>query len=703
MKKDDARRSRNASHARRKNAKLDEFFRESPTTRGDVPTPLSGSLRSIATRDEVLTEELEEALGAHLIRRIITDVGQVFTILQTLENALERNPRDLFVDYVRQLVNSYNNLCKSIKREVSGPYIARLQDSASKLREYLRSALAVFGVPYLIKQTCDDDDVGEKSVFVVCISPNGAVLNEEKLRFVAERRIISPCGKLICEILPKVRLRESLGVDSASYEWILNPWGLRYSYELFFAVATSVRAGNGGSDVTIYPRPETLREYFARGGLTYVIPSVELSRYPEYYQKRIHEAVLNEVEYDAAAEVSHVKLLRNDAIIFLDGRVLPYEHRFDDVLADHGPYVIRALRNYISLLDVARRVSVVGIVKRRGVSVLWHLLRHVALPPLTKGGGPHLLEEPTIEMARDGFIAPLLFYFYEKRAESSEARGGDSFLITYIVVRPFWALDPNFWSILQQYLQSKEGLGWRDVYNNEEKEEFWRGVLYEYLQRAGDQLASLKMNLEDALGERYRNMDEVAHKAAEVLAPAVASRAALFFTATRQLLREHLWPYLEEVRKNPIHNMPILELPRWEVLIPGIGRNERFDSYEQYILSYVSSALMSPSKTEELFTPYPHLGKYAEQRNVVYFTPVSVFISHEYASGSVINISKIVESAIQRDAIEALGKLFALIRGGEMTKIVDKLHKTLGVNYEEELRKYLKAVADILRDLSRTK
>ena len=337
----------------------------------------------------------------------------------------------------------------------------------------------------------------------------------------------------------------------------------------------------------------------------FIVTPASLQEMDQSLWKRAGEAALDAVEYRKLKEafLPPKDLLGTESpyvssrplIAFLDGRIFPYEFRFDDYLHDHGKFVQAAFINMADLIagnDLYNqpenpRTIICGVVKRSGLNVFKIILSFW----LYMEG---LIEEDTFwkimdAPLTDGYLLWKIFSLIRSRLDEKIREG---LLVTFRVRKPFY-------SMIQEVtiLEDKE-----------------------YMNLLAEESAEEKMKIlgdlslwEDALRRyaRKRRMPEV-----DVGPYAVACTSAFILQFYCDA------PYLS--------NLQDLILPRFEVLIPyRIARNRsQLLLFDHSVLIRMNLLFGRLKKSMVLYKIYEE-DRERESRLVV---PREVNSAHEWAN-----------------------------------------------------------------------
>jgi len=599
---------KDTSSSKRSSAKLDKWLYQTQEvdemhTSDLVKERFWESIK--AKSDEPYSYELEDVVLLHLVVKAM--------ITQLLRNSIARlidegvltgkaSAHDTLLQYFKAYNESIRGLSEKLARETRASQQSNIRGRIGDLRELFETALRVYGIPYVDKKECDRD-----SIFAACTSSAPQIF-EEKLRHYLPSKIILPddgenAGCLEAEFDDRFVAH---GIDSARGQ-IIYPYSINYeeTYVLF-----TVRVEwheDAEPNLVVFPNPDSIDTYLRPRGdaFPFLISTFDVAK-TEYAEKRLLEAAMNALEYKsiiaAADNTSYTEPL------YLDGRLFPYEHRLDDLFYYHGRYVYRALKEYRNVVERASRPPIIGIVKRPGISILWHFARYVILRNLSNELGIDetalLLTELRSPYIHDGVLALRMLMSAKGKCR------GRKLVTTFAVIRPYWVLEPKFLRFADEYLKTEEGRErWHAFLEREHDRDFWRAV-FRYIYDNDENFHKDVDNLAEL--EEGGNANRVLDTLAEV----TASRVATFYVAPLELLNR-----IESLPKDLTEH---LGLARWEVMIPlGLGGNHRA------VWQYIRHALRHPSSSTSMYITYTYLSKHPETFGLDILLPKPVRLAHD--------------------------------------------------------------------------
>jgi hypothetical protein len=635
---------KDTSSSKRSSAKLDRWLHQTQrideTRASDlVKERFWESIK--AKSDEPYSYELEDVVLLRLVvKAMMTQLSRDSIARLIDEGVLTREVsiHDTLLQYFRAYSESIRGLSEKLARETRASQQSNIRGRIGDLRELFEAALRVYGIPYVDKKECDRD-----SIFAACISSAPQIF-EEKLRHYLLSRIILPddgenAGCLEAEVDDRFVAH---GIDSARGQ-IIYPYSGSYEEAyVLFTVGVEWRE-DAEPNLVVFPNPESDDVYLRPRGDTFpfLISTFDVAK-TEYAEKRLLEAAMNALEYKSiiatADRISYVEPL------YLDGRLFPYEHRLDDLFYYHGRYVYRALKEYRNITVRASQRPIIGIVKRPGISILWHFARYVILSNLSNELGIDetalLLTELKSPYIHDGILALRMLMSAKGKCKSQ------GLVTTFAVIRPYWVLEPKFLRFADEYLKTEEGHErWHAFLERENKPDFWRAV-FRYIFDKDENFKKDVENLADL--EEEGNATRVLDTLAEV----TASRVATFYVAPLELLngieskKELLSKDLTEY----------LGLARWEVMIPpGLGGDHKA------VWQYIRRALRHPSDSTNLYIIYTYLSKYPETFGLNLLLPKPVELAHEIVTKGAETLTSEYAVALKRKTVRSEALLRELI------------------------------------------
>jgi len=437
-----------------KQSKLDEIF-------GDA-----FKAENVETLEEVegarRAEEQERVLpkiDVDIVRYVIGDRLMSAIIKSIAEDIAKEDPKRLFRDFLYWLRDIfYSNVQELLKnpghkkKEEIRNVLVTIDDIIKKL--YGR----VLGIPISHSERQRHAAIilrlrtkAKESIFEI---------NDTLLREYLEKRI--PDDTFVVWVRPrKVKNFLVIGVDTSTAKVVIRLYPL-VRRPLYFHVNAGCRAkisSHGLEPVLeIYPKPEDLsylsmKDAEERG---YVIRLSTLYSVSEEFHGRIREAQMNTIEYMLVKEsMENLDPLEGSPdVIYLDGRIFPYEHKLDDcIYGEHWLFVyrsLRAFRNLISTVDSnGERTIVAGAVKRGNIGFLSFLVLWYARE---KGiiNDKDLLDFLTHRQGvRDSEIATLLLgTLYKKRLTRGIVPR------TFAIIRGFYFMEDRLRTNYVKYAQS---------------------------------------------------------------------------------------------------------------------------------------------------------------------------------------------------------------------------------------------------------
>ena len=610
---------------------MKEKFWESIQAKSDEPY-------SYELEDVVLLRLVVKAMKTQLLRNSITkliDEG-ILTGKASVHDTLLR--------YFEAYVESIRGLTEKLAGETRGSEQSSIRGRIGYLRELFETALRVYGIPYVDKKECDRD-----SIFAACTSSSAPQIFEEKLRRYLPSRIILPddgenAGCLEVEVDDDFVAH---GIDSARGQIVYRHSGGYEEAYVFFTVRIEWREKKEPK-LIVFPEPDSIDTYLRPrdDAFPFLVTTSDVAKTTEYAEKRLLEAAMNALEYKSI--IATADSISSAEPLYLDGRLFPYEHRLDDLFYYHGRYVYRALKEYRNVVERASRRTIIGIVKRPGISILWHFARYVVLSNLSNKLGIDetalLLTELRSPYIHDGVLALRMLMSAKGKCR------GQGLVTTFAVIRPYWVLEPKFLRFADEYLKTEEGRErWYAFLEREHDPDFWRAVFrYVY-----DNDENFKNNIENLADlEEEGNVNRVL----DTLANVTASRVATFYVAPLALLNE-IEPWSRDLTEH-------LGLARWEIMIPPSGDAKA-------IWQYIRRALRHPPSFTSLYALYTYLSKHPETFGLYLLLPKPVRFAHDVVTKRIEALtskyeevlkSKIARSeALLRELIESPEEVAALI------------------------------------------
>jgi len=608
-----------------------EKFWESIRAKSDEPY-------SYELEDVVLLRLVVKAMKTQLLRSSIAkliDEG-VLTGKVSLHGTLLR--------YFEAYIESIRGLSEKLTGETRGSEQSSIRSGIGDLRGLFETALRVYGIPYADKKECDRD-----SIFAACTSSSAPQIFEEKLRHYLPSRIILPddgenAGCLEVEVDDDFVAH---GIDSARGQIVYRHSGGYEEAYVFFTVRIEWREKKDPK-VMVFPEPDSIDTYLRPRGdaFPFLVTTSDVAKTTEYAEKRLLEAAMNALEYKSI--IATADRISSAEPLYLDGRLFPYEHRLDDLFYYHGRYVYRALKEYRNVIVRASRRPIFGIVKRPGISVLWHFARYIILSNLSNelrlDETALLLTELESPYIHDGVLALRMLMSAKGKCK------GRGLATTFAVIRPYWVLEPKFLHFADEYLRTEEGRErWRKFLEREHDPEFWRAV-FRYVFSKDENFKNNIENLADL--EEEGNASRVI----DMLANVTASRVATFYVAPPELLNK-----IESSSRDLTEH---LGLARWEIMIPPGGDAKA-------VWQYIRRALRHPPSFTSLYTLYTYLSKHPETLGLHLLLPKPVRFAHDIVTKRIEVLtseyavalkSKIARSeALLRELIERPEEIAALI------------------------------------------
>jgi len=594
--------------SRRSNATLDSWLYQ---TEGVDKTYTSDLVKekfweSIkAKSDEPHSYELEDVVQLRLIVRSIKSQLLRNTIARSIDEGVltgKVGAHDTLLQYFKAYNESIRGLSEKLTRETRASEQSSIRGRIGDLRELFETALRVYGIPYADKKECDRD-----SIFATCTTSSAPQIFEEKLRHYLSSRIILPddgenAGCLEVDVDDDFVAH---GIDSARGQIIYPHSGGYEEAYVFFTVRMEWREKKK-PNLIVFPNPDNIDAYLRPrdDAFPFLVTTSDVAK-TEYAEKRLLEAAMNALEYKSI--IATTDRISSAEPLYLDGRLFPYEHRLDDLFYFHGRYVYRALKEYRNVTARASQHPIIGIVKRPGISVLWHFARYVILSSLSNelrlDETALLLTELKSPYIHDGVLALRMLMSAKGKCK------GQELVTTFAVIRPYWVLEPKFLQFADEYLRTEEGRErWYKFLEREHDPEFWRAV-FRYVFDKDENFRNNIENLADL--EEEGNANRVIYTLADV----TASRVATFYVAPLELL-------INNIESLPRDLTEHIGLARWEIMIPP-------SSDPKAVWQYIRRALRHPSGFTSLYESYTHLSKYPETFGLHLLLPKPVWFAHE--------------------------------------------------------------------------
>jgi len=610
---------RNRSRDGGKTRKLDEYFGESlPDKR--VETKERVSYDRLDTKyDEVAVVDYREKLAEEeeneILREVVDTVEKHLEIMSLLHGVIielaDADPLQLLEEYILKLVELYNTLSEDLASTVS---VKRQKDKRQErvriYKELLRT-LQTFGVPVKRNNCTPESNFG---IYPVCVDGKRAIVDREKLHYVLERRIV-PCPdgvrRFIC-VSPDLLSDGATvaGVDTSTREiYISLPLSPIRRFGIAFSVAY-IRSSDGSKPpVQIYPHPDDVPRDYLKGKNRYlIIDEYEIGQLGQYYEKRVFECAQTIAHCELIMKLVTDREIRTPDVVFLDGRLYPYEYKFSEILAAHGEYVAEAIASYSQLLMVVDwGVLIVGVVKRAAnLPILWRLVKYF----LYKKTGKHefltheIYDRSAGTLVWDGILSYYLFKLFREIKQQDT----QTVVSSFGVIRPFWTLDEDIISFANEYAGAK-GLDWREFYNKENSADFWRDVI-DAVRKGEIDLTEAKKSGLEWFENVYHNPEDFFEK---YYPKALASSVLMFFGIETKYLSGN-----GDLRKKNI------ALPRYEVLLPADSDKRR---------QYMKPTIQWRRHSGEFYEPYSgsELGNSPLYSNVTMIIPHVVAQAHRVA------------------------------------------------------------------------
>jgi len=428
---------------------------------------------SYTTTDNIELQRLKETVEADELKVFESALDSWLSIIRVWEDILEPklrknsnvlkfaslDPRkislelfDFLVQYTSKLNENFVKCTDPRERTKIRQKIEYLEKKVlPKLASYLGIPHAPKGVIFSIER----EKTEEIPVIKIC--------DRSLLEALIDGNIL---GKQIIERIVPERLDRdpaiSVGVDGTRFEihasYILNKVahysnliGAAPPIYINAAVSSWLEVGREEGPIVCDPRPlpEDWAEYeqsrAVREGL--ILTPAELSEYSESIWKRAAEAAMNAIEYrklkEAFAPPEDVlgRGVQLPCFAFLDGRIYPYEHKFDDYIHDHHEQVSLAFEKLNELIALNNtynppedpKVLLCGLVKRSELNVFRFLLAFWMLREKI------IKEDEFWKVLRshipDGYLIWKLFSLIEEFDP-----GKEGILITFRVRKPFFSI-----------------------------------------------------------------------------------------------------------------------------------------------------------------------------------------------------------------------------------------------------------------------
>lgn len=544
--------------------------------------------------------EFEEPSIAEEIAQLLRErEGHINRVIDGVaEKIAEENPKEVLLRLLKGYEKLFHNYSK---RYVSGSAEER-KNALDKMEEIERRVTTIFGrvlgIP-ISKRRRESLALGE-AIRIVLPTPSDpkAVFEfkEELVKKYLERRI--PDDRFVEFVAPRsIENFVYVGIDSSSVPVeVFVPRISPRKVEVIVnaAITTRLKGGEEREPVTeLFPRPEDVAEMRTREAEKrgYIISPFTYYSLPERFRVRLREAQMNTLEHGVAVE----QLRTMPDVVYLDGRIFPYEHTVDDyTVAPHREAVKRSLEVFRELLDVVesrRRITVlVGVVKRGALGYLWPMVQWIAYEE-------GIIEEDDLfagwqrfeKVFFDGYIAlKLLHKIMQQRGET------DNVLRTFVVLRRFYAMDDK--------LRAWFGRS-TDKIELEDDDVFWQYELRTNADNPG---------IAGYIGE-WGHDEREAWLYSQLCAFAVT---AMFYFLPP--LRQVDWDALETYGKPA-------SLPRFEVLVPH-SMLHSLKGIQDYVgMAIVDSEVPTERGSEDLYVLYDHTKEYST------FVPSPVKTSHELA------------------------------------------------------------------------
>ncbi|MCD6514765.1 MAG: hypothetical protein J7L07_07555, partial [Candidatus Odinarchaeota archaeon] len=428
---------------------------------------------SYATADHIELQRLKETAEVEELKVFEDALDQWLSIIRVWEDILEPklrensnilkfaslDPREISLELFNFLERYTNELNEDFIKCSDPKERAKIRQKIEYLENKVLPKFASYlGIPYAPRHIIFDIKKEKpEGVPVIKIS------NEELLKALIYENVLG--GQIIERIIPEKPKRDiiiSVGVDGTRFEihadYILNKV-IRYSYligavppiYINAAVSSWLEVDEEEKPIVCDPRPlpEDWAEYertrAVREGL--ILTPAELSEYSEHIWKRAAEAAMNAVEYRKLKEVFAPpedilgRGTRFPCFAFLDGRIYPYEHKFDDYIHYHHEQVALAFEKLNELIALNNtynppedpKILLCGLVKRSELNIFRILLAFWMLKE-------KMIEEDEFwKILRshipDGYLVWKIFSLIEEFERKKEG-----ILITFRVRKPFFSI-----------------------------------------------------------------------------------------------------------------------------------------------------------------------------------------------------------------------------------------------------------------------
>jgi len=611
---------------KRKSGPLDEYLKPQVEERLSI-TDVPKNYLDLASLEEEnrLQHEFENIIVASLeIRELLREV---------VPKLAESDPAELLEGYIRSLADMYNETLAERRTTVAARRQEELQNKEKYIVEELKRVPTIYGIP-IRWGSCSRGNFG---IYPLCIDNDGVTVDGERLRYVIEKRIV-PCPdgrrRFICvsqeqEGNPKAAVA---GIDTSVREVVISPPTPHlptYRFEIAFATAY-VRAEGLENPVQIWPRPESVQNYFTDENLRYMIfDDVTLSRYfDRYYERRVFECAQNIVQYSIADDLASGRTAAvSPSVILFDGRIYPYEYKFSELLEQHGEYVAEALKAYSRVVELVRGdVAVIGVVKRTlNLPLLWRLVKYAiyAFGYYDKS----ILIGEVHDRAAGGLVWDGVLSYSIFKLALRELSVDGTVVSTFGLERPFWVLDDQVTRFANRYAKNAN-IGWRNFYDNERSSYLWRDVLRTVRHEEGVELGEETREKLKMFEKTYKDSQALFDRFYPL---ALSSSVLMFFGIETELIKKSLTNRAGTAGE-------LLILPRYEVLLPGTEAERR----------YRRPTIWWQAPSAKNYVPYPgeELGRGSLYSNKILILPSVVAHAHRVAKTSLKSLVEPTVSAM---------------------------------------------------------
>jgi len=613
------------------------------------------SVKQISTRQEIgeqlsedlwkiLTHTAGDPVPVATAKRIAADRHFPERLREKIEkiadDLADENPREILQRMFKDLADRFKKYAEKYKKINDKQEKRRLREKLNNIYRIIKVVYEeTLGIPISTSKIRQRGKLEVMRIHLPDRKTGEYILEYDlnTLNLYLNRRI--PDDKFIIkEETERELLEPMMGIDASTMPVeIIIPHITRRIIRLYVNTVIGVTdvKSEKRTRTLIFPRPESIERlnYLDAEERGFLIRPDTLFSYPAYYHDRIREAQMNYLEHQFVTKILapfpeekdiYEVLKRPPCIIFMDGRIFPYEHKIDDYVALHKKYVQRSIAAFVNLMRSAEALRneayIVGVVKRGHLAYLWSIVSWYLLEKGLISEDEFLDPQNLItedEMMRDEYIAYLLLKKHYNHNSNSTPR-------TFTVIRRFYAMDPK----------TRRAIGVSNRIDNENRVEFW-------LKEANVSETAEKPGLAGYVEEKGGDSDE-----AWFYSEACARGAVAMF-------------YFIPLLPNGIQKINAIRIPRYEVLIPYSCLNQNEEDMRKTVKQTIRKIILDGRIEEDLYLAYEEADEYR-----ILIVPKYVKEAHHYAKSMEKEITHNYGIYLISKALEALKTIEEMFFGG---------------------------------------